>query len=741
MTWNGYGGQGYGWRLLLPGTQYDYEAAAGDLWRNSAVAACLRWIKINFPEPKIEVIKELGDGKDEVVRKSEVAKLLSRPNPFWDRYQFYAACSLSYIVDGNCYIRKIRSASGKVVQLWWIPHWLIFPRWKMDGSEYIGWYDYNVNGKTERIPIDDIIHWRNGIDPRDDRRGFSEVKQGVRSICGLNECDTYTSAMLRNMGIVGALISFDGEDNAGIDPGDIDLLRDQWREDHTSEGRGTPLFSPRGMRVQKLGMSPEDMRLDKIPARLEDTIHSLIGLSPMVTNASSGKDHKTYANYGEARKAGYEDCLIPMQGSYAECLTVNLLEKDFSEGDRVRFDYSGIKCLAQNETEVAERVGKQYQVYQTITRAEAREMQGLDWLPEDEVFFDQASKRTVDEEHLDPELDNDTGGVELGPGSGKAKVEAGDPAEDIAADKAERGREQRLPFFRDDAPARTPGTPAGDIDEVHENNTYRLPDGRPIRRGLKKWFEKQAKEILGTLPEIGEPLPASFPSLADYDNPMESSMTPILSAYWDEAGQTTRAKLGLDPADWEVHDPHLHQTIKDASFKFCAETNATTSKQLSDALLDLHRELIAGLVDSGDSVRELTKRVQAVFENCEKHRAERIARTEASRAVHRASLTSARESGVVAGKKILLSANACPLCVSTADKYPDGCPLDQSFASIGNNPEYSDVDITPIHPFCRCSMCYMLTPEYEQLLAEHGPPMPTFEPGSLGPEPKNRKVA
>ena len=68
-----------------------------------------------------------------------------------------------------------------------------------------------------------------------------------------------------------------------------------------------------------------------------------------------------------------------MQSSFAECLTVNLLEEDFDEGDRVRFDYSGIKCLAQNETEVAERVGKQYQTYQTITRAEAREMQGLDW--------------------------------------------------------------------------------------------------------------------------------------------------------------------------------------------------------------------------------------------------------------------------------------------------------------------------------------------------------------------------
>lgn len=312
---------------------------------------------------------------------------------------------------------------------------------------------------------------------------------------------------------------------------------------------------------------------------------------------------------------------------------------------------------------------------------------------------------------------------------------------EITPPPADRGREHRHPFRDDDPPKRTPGTPAGDVDEPHEDNTFDLPDGRPIRRGLKRWFGKQLKEILGSLPEIGEPIPASFPPLSDYNNPMESAMTPILSGYWDEAGQVTRAKLGLDPADWEVHDPHLHQVIKDSAFKFCKETNETTTKDLNDALGQLREEMIKGLVETGESIPQLTKRVQAVFEGADKWRAEMIARTEASRAVHRASLTSAKESEVVERKKILLSANACPLCVDTAAKHPDGIPLDSSFASIGHNPDYSNVDITPIHPFCRCSMTYVLTPEYEQLLAEHGPPAPErFEAGSLGPEPKKRKI-
>jgi len=388
MTWNGYGGAGYGWRLLLPGTQFDYEAAAGDLWRNSAAAACLRWIRINFPEPLLEAVLDGADGiggRVEVLKRHDCVDLLNRPNPFYDRYTFWAAMSLSAIVDGNAYALKIRSAAGRVVQLWWIPHWLIWPRWKQDGTEFIGWYEYSVNGRTIKVPPSEVIHYRQGIDPRDDRKGFSELKQTVRAVCGLNEADTYTAAIMRNLGIIGAIVSFDG--NGVMQPDDVSILQDQFRQEFTSEGRGNPLFSPRNMKVVKLGMTPEEMRLDKLPARLEDQVCAAIGLPPMVVGMTSGAATKTYANYGEARRAAYEDCLIPMQKSVAECLTHQLLLPDFTGADRLRWNYASVQCLSENETEVATRVGMLYQTYQVIRRSEARAAIGQDYTEEDEVYF------------------------------------------------------------------------------------------------------------------------------------------------------------------------------------------------------------------------------------------------------------------------------------------------------------------------------------------------------------------
>ena len=290
---------------------------------------------------------------------------------------------------------------------------------------------------------------------------------------------------------------------------------------------------------------------------------------------------------------------------------------------------------------------------------------------------------------------------------------------------------------------RTPGTPSGDQDDPHESNTFGLPNGSPIRRQFKRFARRQLRKILGALPAIGAPLPAAFPPLADWTNPMASAMTPIIGAYWDEAGKTTRARLGLDPDAWEVHDPHLHAKIQGASLKFCAETNATTDLEPGHALETLRAELVAGLVEHGEAIPELARRVKGVFGRITEWRAEMIARTEASRAVHSAAIESARQSGVVRGKKWLVSANSCDKCVAKAERFNagSGIALDASFGDpIGHSADYADVPGPPLHPHCRCTLVFVLTEEYESILAAIGPEFDTFEPGSLGPEPKERRV-
>jgi hypothetical protein len=152
-----------------------------------------------------------------------------------------------------------------------------------------------------------------------------------------------------------------------------------------------------------------------------------------------------------------------------------------------------------------------------------------------------------------------------------------------------------------------------------------------------------------------------------------------------------------------VTDPHVADAIDRAALAFCETTNQTTSKAIGEALADLRRELKTGIVDHGESLDQLTKRVKSIFTEASDDRARMIAASEASRAVHMAQLESARESGVVSGARWLLSSDACPQCHRIA-ATAGTVPLGADFAVIGDHPVYKNIKHPPGHPACQCSL-------------------------------------
>ena len=300
------------------------------------------------------------------------------------------------------------------------------------------------------------------------------------------------------------------------------------------------------------------------------------------------------------------------------------------------------------------------------------------------------------------------------------------------------------------------GSVVRSIDDPHEENTYGLPEGKPIARELRRWFRRQREAVLAAIPSSGV-LPMHLPNLKgrDWVDPMVHSVAPILAPYWDDEGKKVYARLGLDPSDWKVTNPHLRHAINSQAFNFCRSTNESTSEKLDVALDRLKHELVLGLVEQGESIPKLTKRVRSVFKGLTKSHAETIARTEASRAQHAAQEQAAIESGVVAGKELLISADACPICQKIAAEARR-VRLGQAFAVIGSNPTYAFVKTPPLHPNCQCSMIDILLPEYggpahvdwaetldqpqEGLGSDYSPPqgkeVPQPEPARLEAKPK-----
>lgn len=223
--------------------------------------------------------------------------------------------------------------------------------------------------------------------------------------------------------------------------------------------------------------------------------------------------------------------------------------------------------------------------------------------------------------------------------------------------------------------------------------------------------------MLGTIPPDFAALPADFGRLDDWDARVAQPMTPVLSMYWDEAGAAVRERMGLDPDAWQVTDPNLRAAIEGQALDFAASTNRTTSDSIEAARAKVRDALTEGLIENGEAIPQLTKRIQAIYRDLSDRRANLIAVTEASRAVHAASLMSARASGVATRKKWLLSANACPKCHEIAGRVnAEGIGLDESFATIGTNPTYMNISMPPAHPRCRCTATFVVDPKYLESL-------------------------
>lgn len=362
----------------LPGTRYDFHREVGTLWHNSAVSICLGWMIDNFAEPELQVTQKDGEGNETPIPHA-LTDLLREPNQDYDGEALWMATLLSYCVDGNAYWIKARGSEGfgRPLELWYVPHWMMAPAWPQDGSEFVSHYVYTPNGMPQRVEKEDVVHFRFGMDPENQRLGMSRLKAVTREIFTDNEATTYSAAIMKNMGIPGVLLNPEVPKVPGEDVVVDDVSRRQlevlWSSMTGGDNRGKPLIPSVRLDVTKLGLSPEELALDKIRQVPEARICGALRIPAMVVGLNVGHEQRTYSNYGEAREAAYEDCLIPIQGRFARTLRRALLP-DLGDPTREtpRWDYARVRCLQEDEDARWKRVqGAKKEGLLTVNEARA----------------------------------------------------------------------------------------------------------------------------------------------------------------------------------------------------------------------------------------------------------------------------------------------------------------------------------------------------------------------------------
>ena len=358
---------------LVSRSSYDYLKDVGDGTGSSTVMAPLLWIARTFPEAPPMLWRQFPDGHEEPERAHPMLRLLQRPNEHFSGSILWMATLMDWYVDGNAYWLKVRTNGGMVGELWWAPSWLIEP--KGSAEEVVTHYEYRPGFETVRLPVDDVVHFRFGMDGDDPRNGRSPLKSVLREVFTDDEAATFTASLLKNMGVPGLIVSPDSDQPASDE--DVKATKAYIAASSTGDKRGGTLVMKGRTKVEQFGFSPEQLLLKELRRIPEERVSAVLGVPAIVAGLGAGLDRSTFTNYTEARQAAYEQTLIPTQRILSEDIRFQLLT-DW-EGDpwgwRCGFDLSNVRILQDDQDKLATRLNVGV-AGGWIKRAEARRAMG-----------------------------------------------------------------------------------------------------------------------------------------------------------------------------------------------------------------------------------------------------------------------------------------------------------------------------------------------------------------------------
>lgn len=608
MRWS----RGSSWgSIVLGSTAYDWKGRAGDGRGNAAVMSCIGAIQRALPEAPLVVKERRGDDVRDVP-DHELARLLERPNPYYSGMHLLSAVAADFKLSGNAYVLKARNGSGRPVELWWVPSTMIEPEWPDDGSAFISHYEYAVDGRAVRIEPDDCIHFRNGFDPGNLRKGVSELGALVREIATDNEAANMTASLLRNQAIPGVVISPDGQ--SGLNEGDAEQIKTMFRQKFGGDRAGEPLVMDNSTRVSVLSFSPEQMDLKSLRRIPEERIAAALGVPAIVAGLGAGLDRSTYSNMAEAREAFYESCLIPLQRLLAAEIQQQLVP-DFDKTARLRveFDLSQVRVLQTDQNALHDRVRADLAAG-GITLNQFLQETGREPIPNGDVRYlpSNYSVKPADD---------------LLPAPVPAALQEPTPLRALPSPVEDEAVKSRRPV-------ETKG-----IEDIPELLDLLRQDEEPLwQKILEDYLSEQLARVLERLTEGAATAELLMPSLEA--TLLREVLRPKLRATLEAVRRIAVAELGID---FNLPDPAVRDYLREAGANIQGITETTR---------DAIRAALAAGQAEGEGIPQLARRLRGLpaFNDA---RARVVSRTELGHSQNAATLASYRASSVVVGVRVL----------------------------------------------------------------------------------------
>ena len=622
------------------------------------------------------------DSKGEPIEGHEFAKVWAKPNREFsgqDNMEFIIAHQL---LVGNSLIQPI-IVGGKPKEFWMVMPDLVQPIPSEVPGEWLrGWRVTPANGRQYDAPPEQFIHFMQ-VDPGNPYWGIGPLMAAARTIDTDNEAQDTQKISMQNRGTPDGV--FEAE---SMSSEQYEEAQKAIQERYLSKEKRRLPWVVAGAKWHQMSLTPVEM--DYIASRLQNKrdIAGAFGISPIFLGDLS---QTTYSNMMEARKALYEDVVIPLLDDIKA--TLNLKIAPLYGDIVIAYDVTGIPALRAD-------YGKKVDQAKTL------------WAMG--IPFDQINERLEMGFEQFPGWDRGYLPLTLLPTGASPAT----PEEEV--EKALKSLEKLMPTTLDEAipwleemRGRVSDKWINDALKSLELSTEEAKVAhwkRIDRRRVGWWgvvskkvlplYEAEAKAIEKAIKgKKPEKLLAAASSAIDAGSPeWEKVLTAVSAALIEDFGNEIAEDLGAEKSDKPAKAKWAFDPMSSAARAWIVKHGAQSIKTiLATNLGDVKRVILAGM-DEKLTTTQIARNLRTFYSDHSPFKAMRIARTETSHAAGFGQREAAKQSGVVK-KKTWLTSRDDRVRDSHAAMEGETVDLDKRYSDGSMYPGEQDI-------MCRCVESY-----------------------------------
>jgi len=693
---------------------------------------------------------ERGIPKTTIIHEHEILSFLQYMNPLTTFYDQVEATQIYLELTGEAFWIILKDG-GKPQEAWLVrPDWMKIMPSKKDIIEH---YVYNPGGNTMNkviIPKENVIHFKY-FNPLNPYRGKGSIQAAAMPLDIHTFAQEWNRNFFFNSAIPGLVFTTEKKLNEKV----IKRFITQWQASYGGRAKSNKIaFLGSGFKLDKTTMGTKEMDFADQQRLMRDDIlavfkvpKSILGLTEDVNRASAKATNISFM----------ERVITPRMMKFVGCLTEFLLP--MYEEKNLFFDFTD---PAPEDVEIKLKKYENALKYGWLTPNEVRAEENLEPLDGGDelkpLSFGPRGSSGVQEEP-EPEkgisalLKSMKGKKKVKPKSKIKKKRKKKPykhmvrvpvkrMEVIKREKLEKDLKKGL--RKDLMKLISSLIKDKDVgDEAEKRQVFRGVDSLLNEEGKEAYWRQFIEFVTEREAEMKEKVVELFKDQEtiilqrledvkhwrkDLRKGKESSILPsveelgitwkvvfidILREILIEQGNYTLSFLGVGG--------NLN-LITDTAVGFLRVNGAELITSINETTRNQLRETLAQGFEAGEGVPDLRGRVEDVFKEATRNRAEMIARTETIRASNFATVEAYRQSEVVEAKEWLaeMDDRTCPYCQEMNGKVID---LNESYFEEGDdftvdgstlNIELLDVDEPPLHVNCRCTTIPVLIGQRQQ---------------------------